>query len=281
VDDSLGTGGSFTLWAIDDSASTFFVPTGYTTAYIDHDGPFIWLLGPSGQSEFKLDSLNVSPDRALILSSPYPVIRTGLDPKAVQAGQAHCLSVYPGGPLTGANQIVIRYDDADLKVGDNAIGVESSLAAYHWVDASTGWEPIGGSIDTVNNAVYAPIEEAGVYAAFTADVKTGIGDDGSEDEDRGDLPSYRFNLSQNYPNPFNPVTTIEYSVPSRAHVRIEIYDVLGRKVRTLVNETKQAGSYRSEWNGVDDSGRPVSTGVYLYRYKADKITQTKKMLLLK
>jgi len=281
VDDSLGTGGSFTLWAIDDSASTFFVPTGYAAAGIDHGQPFIWLLGPEGQCEFMLDSLNVSLDRSLILSSPYPVIRTGLDPKAVQAGQAHGLSVYPADPLAGSNQIIIRYDDADLKVGDSAVGVESSLAAYHWVDASTGWEPIGGSIDTVNNVVYAPIEEAGVYAAFTSETRTDVGDDGSGDDERGDLPSYRFNLSQNYPNPFNPVTTIEYSVPSRAHVRIEIYDVLGRKVRTLVNETKQAGSYRAEWNGVDDAGRPVSTGVYLYRCKADKITQTKKMLLLK
>jgi hypothetical protein len=281
VADSLGTGGSLTLWAMDDSASAFFVPTGYIASNIDHGQPFIWLLGPEGQSEFKLDSLNVSLDRAMILSSPYPVIRTGLNPQAVQAGQTHCLSVYPGGSLAGANQIVIRYDDADLKVGDNAIGVESSLIAYHWVDASTGWEPIGGSIDTVNNAVYAPIQETGVYAAFTADVRTGIGDDGSEDDEPDDVPPCRFELSQNYPNPFNPVTTIEYGVPSRTHVTIEIFNVLGRKVRTLVNETKQAGSYRAEWNGTDNAGRPVSTGVYLYRCKADKVTQTKKMLLLK
>jgi hypothetical protein len=189
--------------------------------------------------------------------------------------------VYPGGPLAGSNQIVIRYDDADLKVGDNAIGVESSLAAYHWVDASTGWEPIGGSIDTVNNVVYAPIEEAGVYAAFATETRTGVGDDEGWDDDPDDVPPYRFELLQNYPNPFNPVTTIEYSVPSHAQVTIEIFNVLGRKVRTLVNETKQAGSYRAEWNGTDNAGRPVSTGVYLYRYKAGKVTQTKKMLLLK
>ena len=90
-----------------------------------------------------------------------------------------------------------------------------------------------------------------------------------------------FNLTQNYPNPFNPVTTIEYSVPTRTDITIEIFIVLGQKVRTLVDESKSAGEYRIEWSGSDDAGRPVSTGVYLYRFSAGDVVQTKKMLLLK
>jgi len=65
-----------------------------------------------------------------------------------------------------------------------------------------------------------------------------------------------------------------------SQVTIEIFNVLGQKVRTLVNETKSAGSYRIEWNGGDDAGRPVSTGAYLYRFRAGDVVQTKKMLLL-
>jgi flagellar hook assembly protein FlgD len=64
-------------------------------------------------------------------------------------------------------------------------------------------------------------------------------------------------------------------------VTIEIFNMLGQKVRTLVNETKSAGSYRTEWDGIDDAGKPVSTGVYLYRYSAGDVVQTKKMMLLK
>ena len=88
-------------------------------------------------------------------------------------------------------------------------------------------------------------------------------------------------LGANHPNPFNPTTIIEYSLPSQTMVTIEIFNVLGQRVRTLVNETKPAGSHQAEWNGADDRGNPVSTGVYLYRFQAGEVVQTKKMLLIK
>ena len=98
--------------------------------------------------------------------------------------------------------------------------------------------------------------------------------------DGSSLPT-TFALNQNYPNPFNPVTVIEYSVPSRAQVTIEIFNVLGQKIRTLVHEEKSPGYYRIDWDGTDQSGGLISTGVYLYRFKAGDFAQTKKMLLLK
>ena len=112
----------------------------------------------------------------MILSSPYPVIRTGLDENAVLAGQTHCLSVYPDNPLAGFNQIVIRYDDADLKLGDQYLGDEATLSVYHWVDAATGWTLIGGTVDTVQNTIYAPITQTDVYAAFTTQIITDVED---------------------------------------------------------------------------------------------------------
>jgi hypothetical protein len=114
-----------------------------------------------------------------------------------------------------------------------------------------------------------------IFGRYTDQIPTDVA--GGQEES---LPS-NFALSHNYPNPFNPVTTIEYSIPSRTQVTIEIFNVLGQKVQTLVDETKSAGSYRIEWNGIDDVGKPVSTGVYLYRFIADEVVQTKKMLLLK
>jgi len=101
-----------------------------------------------------------------------------------------------------------------------------------------------------------------------------------EDEFQDRLPT-AFKVSQNYPNPFNPATTIEYTVPTRSYVTIEIFNLLGQKVRTLIDETKPAGSYEAIWNGTDDNGKPAASGVYLYRYRAGDIDITKKMILLK
>jgi hypothetical protein len=86
----------------------------------------------------------------------------------------------------------------------------------------------------------------------------------------------KFELTQNYPNPFNASTTIEYGLPEAAHVRIQIYDLLGRKIETLVEEHKRAGQHQVGW---DASGR--SSGVYFYRIEAGDNIETKKMILLK
>jgi hypothetical protein len=101
------------------------------------------------------------------------------------------------------------------------------------------------------------------------------------DDDDGTILPYRFELSQNYPNPFNPVTTIEYNLPRRSNVTIEVYNVLGQKVRTLVDREESAGLYTITWNGTTANGQPVATGVYLYRYQAGDHVEMKKMLLLK
>jgi photosystem II stability/assembly factor-like uncharacterized protein len=90
-----------------------------------------------------------------------------------------------------------------------------------------------------------------------------------------------YTLAQNYPNPFNPGTIIEYSLPTRAVVTIEIFNVIGQKVRTLIDEPKSPGFYLVEWNGKDDMGSSLSTGVYFYRFKTGEVALTKKMLLLK
>jgi hypothetical protein len=155
------------------------------------------------------------------------------------------------------------------------IGDESVLAVYRWANQTTGWQLIGGSVDTASNAVYARITQTGVYAAFTNQIVTDI------EEEHGAVLPYRFELSQNYPNPFNPVTTIEYSLPKRALVTIEVYNVLGQRMRTLVDEYKPAGSYTTSWDGTDVSGKSAATGVYIYRFQAGNYIQTKKMLLLK
>ena len=88
-------------------------------------------------------------------------------------------------------------------------------------------------------------------------------------------------LSQNYPNPFNPTTTIAFSVKTRGHVALNIYDAAGRLVRTLANEERGAGAHQVTWDGRDGNGTRVASGVYFYRLVSPGFSQTKKMVLLK
>jgi hypothetical protein len=85
-----------------------------------------------------------------------------------------------------------------------------------------------------------------------------------------------YGLKQNYPNPFNPSTKITYHLPKADNVRLTVYDVLGREIRTLVNEFRQAGVYDVEFNALE-----FPSGVYFYRIETDEFTDTKKMLLIK
>ena len=95
-----------------------------------------------------------------------------------------------------------------------------------------------------------------------------------------------FSLSPNYPNPFNPATTIKFQLPEKngtATVRtvLRVYDILGRVVRTIVDEDMSPGFYTKQWDGLNDKGVGISSGVYFYSIMAGDFRQTKKMLLIK
>lgn len=90
-----------------------------------------------------------------------------------------------------------------------------------------------------------------------------------------------YDISQNYPNPFNPSTEIKFAVPKTERVRIAIYNSIGKLVRVLVDDNFTPGYYKVTWNGEDNNGKKVSSGVYLYRMETPSFSETKKMVLLK
>ena len=96
-----------------------------------------------------------------------------------------------------------------------------------------------------------------------------------------DLLPDRYILYQNYPNPFNPVTSLRYYLPKDGLVNITIYDMIGRIVKTLVNNSQTAGYRSIQWNATNDRKEPVSAGLYLYTIEAGKFRQTRKMVLVK
>ena len=96
----------------------------------------------------------------------------------------------------------------------------------------------------------------------------------------GQLPG-SFALSQNYPNPFNPTTHIEFALAQASQVSIDVYNILGRHVRCLVDEILPAGNHRVTFDGRSSDSRPLASGVYFYRISAGDFVESKKMLLLK
>ncbi len=159
----------------------------------------------------------------------------------------------------------------------------------------TGLEPYAEAIDTtfIDNDVetgetyyyiLSAVDFNGNESEYTDAVETVI----LSIDDMTGIPT-EFGLHQNYPNPFNPITTLRYDLPENSFVKITIYDLLGRKLVTLVSETQDAGFKSVIWNAANDHGKPVSAGVYLYQiqvYDPDGVgsrefVQTKKMIFLK
>ncbi|MCK5051739.1 MAG: T9SS type A sorting domain-containing protein, partial [Candidatus Cloacimonetes bacterium] len=88
-------------------------------------------------------------------------------------------------------------------------------------------------------------------------------------------------LNGNYPNPFNPVTTIAYSIRETGKVTLQVYNIKGQLVKTLVNDVRETGNYTVTWNSRDNSNKTVASGVYFYKMKAQNYNNTKKMILMK
>ena len=131
--------------------------------------------------------------------------------------------------------------------------------------------------DGIDDFAFSAID---IDSKGVAYVYSGISDLVSVDDNTVLLPS-TLRLHQNYPNPFNPSTTIEYSLPARSEVTLTVFNSLGQKVAILVNEEKPAGTYQVHWNGRDEEGHEVASGVYLYRLMAGEEVLTRKMTLVK
>ncbi len=106
-------------------------------------------------------------------------------------------------------------------------------------------------------------------------------DIGSLSNEQNQIPNVNPLEVSNYPNPFNPQTTIKYNLPENGNVTLEVFNLKGQKVKTLVNQTQKSGEHSIIWDGKDDNARNLTSGIYFYKIKQGKFTSTKKMILMK
>ena len=217
---------------------------------------------------------------------PMSIYLVGAEVNGVTLETGDEVAVFDGNQLVGASvvqsklgkyeplEIIARMSDGDnngfregnaltFKVWQQGMNEEADIASSEvaFIDPETG-----------KNAL--PIAFKGLGTAIVeikSDAKTTVADQ---------LPK-SFDLEQNYPNPFNPTTSISYSLPEAANVKLEVYNINGSRVRTLYNGAQSAGNHVIEWSGVDDNGMKVASGIYLYRMSAKNFVQIKKMILSK
>jgi hypothetical protein len=168
--------------------------------------------------------------------------------------------------------------NSDLEVGEGVIAnfefaIEDEYLEVFSIEPTVIEKPSHEAMFVYSDDGKDMIDVAPEIGAITVEVAALIAPE--------DLLPESFGLRQNYPNPFNPDTRIAFDLPKSVNVRIDIFNVLGQKVSTLINEYKEAGTHQVTWNGTSESGGSVASGMYFYRIEADEFSDTKKMMMLK
>ncbi|MCP4580393.1 MAG: T9SS type A sorting domain-containing protein [candidate division Zixibacteria bacterium] len=167
--------------------------------------------------------------------------------------------------IAGYNLYRSRWENGIYtKINDTPI-LEGSFNDYSTVDDNIYWY--------YTTTIYAGADYQAVSLGSNKDYGSNV--DITEIDEISNIPD-KFALMQNYPNPFNQSTTIRYDLPKAGDVTIDIYDILGRKVETLINGNQPAGHHQVTWNA-----RDMATGMYFYKLNADNFSETKKMIMLK
>ena len=156
-----------------------------------------------------------------------------------------------------------------------------SISGLNYVEAPIAWTQYSYSLDdyaneTIRVAIQCVSDDAFIFMVDDVQIEAPGGTDNPQEV----VPAVS-QLIGNYPNPFNPETRISFSTRENGPVSIDIYNIKGQKVRSLLNENREAGTHNVVWNGKDDNGKNVASGVFFYRMKSGKYSSTKKMILMK
>jgi hypothetical protein len=182
---------------------------------------------------------------------------------------------------------VYAFDTSYVGSGQGIKGTQTEANGYYevgglrpasyYVEASTECSnQFYDHASTMQEATLVNVTMPSEYSGIDFNLSTAV-----EDEEEIDQRPSEFELYQNYPNPFNPETKIEYTLKKTGHVTLYIYNILGEKVKTLLDQDQPAGLYRIDWDGKNDNGKFVPSGLYLYKLEVNGFSEAKRMLLLK
>jgi hypothetical protein len=176
----------------------------------------------------------------------------------------------------GVDSISIFYSTNAGSDYSQICGAEPNDSLYEWIVPSTLSDSCLVKVVAYDPSLLTGEDESD--SLFSIQNYSGI-EEGEDNED--DTPRFVNALKQNYPNPFNGTTTIEYSVAEPSAVDLRIFDTSGRLVRILENKTRTPGTYSALWNGKDNLGHAVTSGVYFCRIKVNKFSQSRKIIYLR
>ena len=196
------------------------------------------------------------------------------------------------GPFYYLDEMISRSNDSDIAFcsGTSLFTNFPSNANYQHVATIyftvNNWSASRGSItvDTIQHPDYASTDYAYVNnAVIYKPIWKGpinVSTSAVDESDVSNIPT-SFELEQNFPNPFNPTTSIKFGLPTKSHVSVKVYNLLGQEITTLVNEDLSAGTHTTEWDGRDKNQTEVASGIYFYKLIAGDFIDTKKMMLIK
>lgn len=167
----------------------------------------------------------------------------------------------------------IKYKDTQLQ---NSQIAEKNLILSYYSDNDRKWHSLPTAVDTVNNVASAEIDHFS-YWALTDKNDAIISD---IENDNKNVP-VEYSLEQNYPNPFNPSTSIRFKIARLEDLKITVYNILGQEVKTLIDKNMPVGNYEIQWDGTNNTGQRVASGIYFCLMKAGEFVETRKMMLLR
>jgi len=273
-----GDGGGRTyeiIYRAEDSSGNAAYATVYVTVGHNQPATAAAANGYDGEgSDFVADAFNV-----IILSSP-EIDATALDASRIYVGNTagairpnltRAIDVNADGRVDLAAQFpsatVLSYRPSSINIDDSAFqAISDGPIGLHFVTADGGDYLVGNIFELGEPVVlpaFAPEHPPLPFA------------------EKEETPPTMTGVRSIHPNPFNPQTTVMIALTASEHVRIAIYDVRGALVRRLVDQSMPAGEHSLVWNGLDDGGRPASSGIYFVRLSAGRVTETRKVVMLK